>query len=126
MNIAEELRKSEEFETEIFFRMARSLYQDCSLQCEELFDITMDKTSSFRSITPEIILSDSRIIKVLRYCMLPVISQMKLGQLVDLSTTKDFEDTRVVSGTKYTTLKRIAPRLCKLFSEYMDSRSGNR
>ena len=121
MSILEELKRSEDFETEIFFRMARTLYQDCSTQCENLFDIAMDRTCGFRNITPEVILSDSRIIKVLRYCMLPVISQMKLGQLVNLSSTKEFEDNLISSGIRYTTLKKVAPQLCKLFVDYMDS-----
>lgn len=115
------LKESEAFETEIFFRMARQLYNDCSVQCESLFDIALEKTNAFQTITPEVLLEDSRIIKILRYCMLPVISQMKLGQLVDLSSTKDFEDNRITSGVKYRTLEKIAPRLCDLFIDYMDS-----
>ena len=121
MALEDEILLSEQFETDIFFRMARRLYSDCSMQCESLFDITINKTNGFRTITPEIILSDSRIIKVLRYCMLPVISQMKLGQLVGISTTGDFEDTSVTAGRQFHKLKEIAPRLCNLFSEYMDS-----
>jgi len=85
-NITRELQASENFETEIFFRMARTLYSDCETQCESLFDIAMEKTNNFRNISPEVIIEDSRIIKVLRYCMLPVISQMKLptvfGQVI--------------------------------------------
>lgn len=119
--ISNELNKSEAFETEIFFRMARSLYQDCSTQCESLFDIAMNKTHGFRVVTPEILLEDSRIIKVLRYCMLPVISQMKLGQLVDMSSTKDFEDSMATSPAQLKKLKTVAPNLCKLFIDYMDS-----
>lgn len=119
-NVARELEASEAFETAIFFRMARTLYNDCETQCESLFDIAMDKTDGFRRITPEILVDDSRIIKVLRYCMLPVISQMKLGQLVDLDSTKEFEDTRITNGEKYRKLVQIAPRLCGLFVEYMD------
>lgn len=121
MSIREELIRSEEFETEIFFRMARALYNDCETQCEDLFDITMEKTNAFQAITPEAILDDSRIIKVLRYCMLPVISQMKLGQLVDLSTTKDFEDRRIDHGIQFRKLVEVAPKLCRLFAEYMDT-----
>lgn len=121
MSLIEEIQRSEQFETEIFFRMARSLYSDCATQCEKLFDITMAKTNGFRTISPEIILSDSRIIKVLRYCMLPVISQMKLGQLVGIDTTGIFEDSIISSGNQYRKLQTIAPQLCKLFTDYMDS-----
>lgn len=119
-NITRELQASENFETEIFFRMARTLYSDCETQCESLFDITMEKTNNFRNISPEVIIEDSRIIKVLRYCMLPVISQMKLGQLVNLTSTKDFEDTMITTGNQFRKLSLIAPSLSKLFNEYMD------
>lgn len=121
-NIIRELQASEAFETDIFFRMARTLYNDCETQCDRLFDITMEKTNSFRNISPDIIVEDNRIIKVLRYCMLPVISQMKLGQLVDLSSTKDFEDARITNGEKFRKLVTIAPKLCQLFNECMDWR----
>lgn len=121
MALSDELLLSEQFETEIFFRMARSLYADCATQCENLFDIAMKKTNGFRNIEENVILSDSRIIKVLRYCMLPVISQMKLGQLVGITTTGDFEESIVSSGTQYRKLQDIAPKLCRLFTEYMDS-----
>lgn len=120
INIERELQAAEAFETDLFFRMARTLYNDCETQCDSLFDITMELTNGFRDISPEVIIDDSRIIKVLRYCMLPVISQMKLGQLVDISTTKDFEDTRITNGDKFRKLVIIAPKLCRLFKEYMD------
>ena len=119
-NILNDLQASEKYETDIFFRMARTMYNDCENQCSDLFDITIEKTNGFRNISPEVIIKDSRMIKVLRYCMLPVISQMKLGQLVDLSSTKDFEDEKVTSGNKYRQLCSIAPRLCQLFNEYID------
>lgn len=120
-DIADILQKAEEYETAIFFKMAKQLYADCASQCNSVFDIAFDKTQGFTKITPEVILADSRIIKVLRYCMLPVISQMKLGQLVGLTTVKDFEDDLVSQGRKYKTLQLVAPQLCKLFVEYMDT-----
>lgn len=121
MAFSDEILLSERFETEIFFRMARSLYVDCATQCEMLFDIAIEKTNGFRSIEETAILSDSRIIKVLRYCMLPVISQMKLGQLVGITTTGDFEERIVSSGVQFKKLQDVAPKLCQLFTEYMDS-----
>lgn len=121
MALVDELALSEDFETEIFFKMARALYADCETQCENLFDVTMVLTDGFRNITPEIIMSDSRIIKVLRYCMLPVISQMKLGQLVGIATTGDFEDAIVSTKAQMQKLSQAAPRLSKLFIDYMDS-----
>lgn len=121
MTIEKELKKAEEFETEIFFRMARQLYSDSITQCDGIFDIALEKTDGFRSISAEVLVSDSRIIKVLRYCTVPVISQMKLGQLVGISSTKDFEDEIVSRGAKQQTLRRIAPVLCKIFSKNLDT-----
>ncbi len=121
MSIEKDLVAAETFETNIFFKMARQLYTDCVTQCDSIFDIAMDKTDGFRRISAEVLVSDSRIIKVLRYCMLPVISQMKLGQLVGLDSTKDFEDELVSKGRKLSELKRIAPRLCEIITDNLDS-----
>ncbi|MCM1518692.1 MAG: XamI family restriction endonuclease [Pseudoflavonifractor sp.] len=53
--------------------------------------------------------------------MLPVISQMKLGQLIGLNTTGDFEDKRAEKNTSlYMKLEKVAPLLCNLFNEYLD------
>lgn len=120
ISIARELQASEAFETDVYFRMARNLYNDCETQCDNLFEITMEKTNGFRNISPEVIIEDSRIIKVLRYCMLPVVSQMKLGQLVNVLTTKDYEDEKITAGIKHRQLCSLAPKLCQLFNEYMD------
>lgn len=112
---------SEKFETGIFFNMARELYDTCSIQCEELFQTALALTCEFSAITPPAILSDSRIIKILRYCMLPVISQMKLGQLIGINTTGVFEDKLVDHGSSlYKKLQAIAPPLCQLFNDYLD------
>jgi hypothetical protein len=79
-------------------------------------------TNGFRDrIVPKMILADSRIIKVLRYCMLPVLSQMKLGQLVGLDTTAEFEENIIDRGAKFKTLKRAAPEICRMVNEYLDS-----
>lgn len=121
VSIQIDLQKAEKFETAIFFKMARELYADCVTRCDSIFDIAFSNTDAFRIITPSVLLSDSRVIKVLRYCMLPVISQMKLGQLVGLTSTKVFEDSIVTKGERFKTLQRIAPNLCDLFKTYMDS-----
>lgn len=116
------LKKAERFETKIFFEMSRKLYSDCASQCDPLYDITFEKTNGFRDqIVPEMILGDSRIIKVLRYCMLPVLSQMKLGQLVGLDSTAEFEENIIDRGSKFKDLKKAAPEICRMVNEYMDS-----
>ena len=65
-NIDIELKKSEEYETSLFFQMAKKLYDDCNTQCEDLYDIATSLTNGFRKLNPEIIITDSRIIKILR------------------------------------------------------------
>ena len=120
MSLENELIQSEQFETDLFFTMSRKLYSECDDQSKDLFNIALKITDEFRKIDEAVILSDSRIIKVLRYCMLPVISQMKLGQLVDIATTDDFEKTKVTSGPKYQKLKQIAPKIAHLVNSYLD------
>lgn len=118
---SQDILDSEKFETQLFFKMAKELYSTCAMQSEDLFQTALKLTDEFSAITPAAILSDSRIIKILRYSMLPVISQMKLGQLVGLNTTSDFEDKHAEeNSTNYKKLEKIAPRLCALFNEYLD------
>lgn len=119
--LKKDLIASEAFETDIFFSMARRLYSDCNVQSEELYDLTASLTDNFTKITPEILLEDSRIIKVLRFCMLPVVSQMKLGQLVGLNTTAQFEDSKNTGKGQLLKLSEVAGRLCDMFIRQMDT-----
>lgn len=122
MKIENELKKAERFETRIFFEMSRKMYADSVTQCDPLYDIAFQKTNGFRnSVTPGTILDDSRIVKVFRYCMLPVLSQMKLGQLVGIDTTAPFEENIIDRGPRFAELKKIAPVLSRLINECLDS-----
>lgn len=122
MKIENELKKAERFETRIFFEMSRRMYADSVTQCDPLYDIAFAKTGGFRNpVTPAMVLDDSRIIKVLRYCMLPVLSQMKLGQLVGLDTTAPFEENIIDRGARFAELKKVAPALCRLVNDWLDS-----
>ncbi len=122
MEIANELKKAERFETKIFFEMSRKMYADAVTQCDPLYGIAFAKTDGFRNpITPKMILEDSRIIKVLRYCMLPVLSQMKLGQLIGLDTTAVFEENIIDRGARLSELKKAVSELCRLANEGLDS-----
>lgn len=116
-----ELKKSEEFETKIFFSMAKELYVDCNTQCEYLYDIASKLTDNFNSITPQSLLEDSRIIKVLRYSLLPVVSQMKLGQLINLNTTAVFEDVRATTKSQLARLRNVADKLCEIINANLDT-----
>lgn len=116
------LEKAERFETNIFFEMSRKLYADSTTQCDPLYDIVFQKTNGFRMrITPQMILSDSRVIKILRYCMLPILSQMKMGQLVGLDSTDAFEEGIIDRGVKFKNLVKVAPQLCRVINQCFDS-----
>lgn len=51
IDIAGELREAEEYETEIFFRMARELYGECATQSEELFDVAERSVVAFHKFS---------------------------------------------------------------------------
>ena len=121
MDLKKELELAEKYETEVFFKMANQLYSDCAVQCETLFDIAMDKTEGFKSITPEVLQEDGRIIKILRYCVIPTISQMKLGQLVGIDSTADFEESCSLTRFREEQLRKIVPKLCEIFIKNLDS-----
>ncbi|MEK8021313.1 MAG: XamI family restriction endonuclease [Candidatus Parabeggiatoa sp.] len=112
--------ESEKQEIDIFFKMSKQLFSDAINQSAELYDITADLLTDFRDITPEAILNDSRIIKILRYSIVPVISQMKLGQLIGLASTAPYENEVVTSGSKYKQLKSKVTQLSTLFNDNLD------
>lgn len=120
-NILKDIKDSECFETDIFFRMAKELYGTCARQCESLYHTTYDLTKGFSDISPDAVLTDSRIVKILRYSMLPVASQMKLGQLLGITSTSDFEDKIVEKNTStYKKLTNLAEKMCEIFNSNLD------
>ena len=99
----------------------RAMYQNSLLQNGEIYDIAMKLTSGFSSISPEAILQDSRIIKILRYSIAPSISQMKFGQFFGISSIDRFENDKLTSGTeKYRQLKRIAEDIAAFAQANLD------
>jgi hypothetical protein len=88
-----EARLSEELEMKLFFEKMRTLYRTSFGETSDLYDRAFHLTRGFRKITEEAVVADTRIIKILRYIMEPALSQMKLGQLVDLSSTSLLEET---------------------------------
>ena len=118
--IIDEIEKSEKFETDIFFQMAKKFYDECDIQSQELFDIAIKKTNYFTNITPNVFVEDSRLIKIFRYCLLPVVSQMKLGQLIGLSTTSEFENNIIKNGNLLLKLNKLSNVICDFFIRHMD------
>lgn len=116
-----DLRLSREYEMRVYLDSMREMYDDAVEQNGELYDIAFALTDSFRAITSQAILADSRLIKTLRYAIAPTISQMKFGQMFGLNSVERFERSRV-SGTSSTAreLTRIAPRIAKFISENID------
>ncbi|MFQ5927395.1 MAG: hypothetical protein ACE5MH_08170, partial [Terriglobia bacterium] len=83
----------------LFFRKAREFYNTSSREGEELYDIAFDLTGEFRNIHARVIRKNPRIIKILRYLLLPAISQMKLGQMVGISSTASIENGRPLDAS---------------------------
>jgi hypothetical protein len=90
-------------------------------QNEEIYDIAAASTSDFANISAAAILSNSRIIKILRYAIAPSISQMKFGQVCGLKSVKPFEEERLQGHKKaFRDLKRLAPQIAKFASDGID------
>jgi hypothetical protein len=90
------MRASEVAEEQIYRETTQELFRELQDPLKALYDETIRVTSNLTSITPEIIQANPRIIKVLRYCLTPVISQMRLGQMIGLGSTEGFEEQRKV------------------------------
>lgn len=113
-------KESEEIETRIFFDMSKKIFHDISKDLSDLYDIAYKLTDGFQKITPSAILGDSRIIKILRYATIPVISQMKLGQILGMDSTTSFEESKISGGKTMTLLKINAAKLVKIFNDNLD------
>lgn len=121
MSLAEDLRQSREHEIQMYLASMQAMYDNALLQNGELYDIACEATRSFRNITGQAVLSDSRIIKILRYAIAPSISQMKFGQIFGLGSIDSFEKSRVESGTnKYEQLSAIADGIAQFANEHLD------
>ena len=115
MSLELDLKESREHEMRVYLDSMKTMYGNALLQNGEIYDIAVGLTDDFAQISPEAILADSRIIKVLRYAMAPSISQMKFGQLFGLSSIDKYENERLSSQTaKHESLITIAPRIASL------------
>jgi hypothetical protein len=91
-HLLEVMQASEAAEERIYRETTTALFRELQEPLKILYDQAVQATSHFLSITPEIIQANPRIIKILRYCLSPVISQMRLGQMIGLGTTEVFEE----------------------------------
>jgi len=115
-----DIEKSKKFEMQTYIKSMQAMYGNAILQNREIYDFAFLKTRGFSKITSEAIISDSRIVKILRYIIAPSISQMKFGQFFGLSTIETLERDRLVSGVHYETLKRLAPKIADFVEQYSD------
>ncbi len=115
-----DIARSREYEMKTYVSSMRAIYDNAVLQNGEVFDIASTETKAFTEITASAIISDSRIIKILRYCLAPSISQMKFGQLFGLATIESFERDKIVVRSKLDDLERLAPRIAEFVNQHLD------
>src|SRR5581483_1976148 len=89
--LRQEMARSEELEAQVYRLLTSTLYQSLQAPLKDLYDRTFAATDLLTVLTGNVIRGDPPIIKILRYCLAPTVSQMRLGQIIDLSTTADFE-----------------------------------
>jgi hypothetical protein len=91
-----QMQISEAREAETYKALTLDLFREIQEPLKLLYDQTVIVSNHFASITPAILRNTPAIIKTLRYCLAPVISQMRLGQLIGLGTTESFEEKGVI------------------------------
>lgn len=120
-DLAADLKQSREFEMQTYLSSLDAMYSNAMAQNEELYDLAAGATDGFTEITGSAILSDSRIVKILRYAIAPSISQMKFGQFFGLKSVKDFEQAKLEPKTAgYRKLAGIADEMAEFVAERID------
>jgi hypothetical protein len=109
-----EMAISETAEEQIYKTLTLSLFREIQEPLKELYEQTVMATNRFNSLTSDVLRTHPWIIKTLRYCLAPVISQMRLGQLIGLDTTEGFEEQGSIPTTDQ------ADRLARWFNDYLD------
>lgn len=123
MSLETDLERSRDYEMRTYLNSMSAMYENALQQNGELYDIAKNSTDNFREITAEAIVSDSRIIKILRYAIAPSISQMKFGQFFGLGSIDKFEKDRLEPGSsRHDALVKIAPQIANFASENLDQR----
>jgi hypothetical protein len=121
MNLKENIRKSRELEIDIFVGQMKSIYEESLKENEALYDITYNATQGFKAINSATILSDSRVIKILRYSVSPTISQMKFGQMFEMTSIEPFErEKHEIGSEKYECLKAVAGKIADFINKNID------
>lgn len=123
MTLEADIAQSRDFEMRTFLQSMRAMYETALLQNDEVYDTAYKLTEGFKRINAAAILADSRIIKTLRYCVAPSISQMKFGQLFGRNTIEDLERSKLTEHTlKHKELSLIAHEIARFASENIDKK----
>ncbi len=109
-----EMKTSEAEEEKIYKELTVELFRELQEPLKDLFEQALTATEQFTAITAAVLKEHPKIIKTLRYCLAPTISQMRLGQLIGLSTTEAFEGQGAVPSDDQ------AKRLARWFNNYLD------
>jgi len=109
-----EMARSATDEESIYMTLTLSLFRELQLPNQDRFDQLMRATQSLTLITRQVLQASPGLVKILRYCLAPVISQMRLGQIVGLGTTESFEERQA------TPTDGQADRLACWFNDYLD------
>ena len=114
---------SKRLELDVITNGLYALYEKSYHENSDLFDIASKLTCEYRHITSKSIEADSRIIKILRYSIVPSISQMKFGQMFGLKSTKKLEAERVIGGTStHRELCAVSNEMAVFISRNLDQR----
>ncbi len=111
-NYLKDLKLSAEREDAIYDTRTAEFFAESLEHGMRIYDIATDLTAGFRRISADALIADSRIIQTLRYSMAPTFSQMKMGQIVGMHSTADFENHRTTRGSKMARLQLVAEAIC--------------
>jgi hypothetical protein len=109
-----EMKRSEEYEGQTYKKLTLSLFRGLQEPSRKLYDAMANATAQLTKLTPDAIRKSPAIIKILRYCLAPVVSQMRLGQIIEIGSTEPFEE-QGVSPTE-----PQAQKLIEWFTTYLD------
>src|SRR5215216_1105127 len=108
-----DMRASEVLEEQYFEAETQTLYKSLQDNIGAEYNEMSTVTNALINLNGEILQTNPRIIKMLRYAAVPTVSQMRLGQIAGVHTTSSFE-----SGTKAT--YEQATKLAKWLSDHLD------
>ncbi|HKI34456.1 MAG TPA: XamI family restriction endonuclease [Gemmataceae bacterium] len=109
-----ELETSQRREEQTYKELTQGLYRGLQSPLKALYDEMVSATANLTAVTAQAIQDHPEIIKILRYCLAPVISQMRLGQIIGIKSTGPFEK----GGAK--PAPQQAADLVRWFINYLD------